>query len=49
MICGIVGSWGARCSYVKEHVPMAQWDVGSIPHCGPIEMFTIPASAPQLV
>ena len=27
---------------------MVQWVVGSIPHGGPIELFLVPASAPQL-
>ena len=32
-----------------DHSLMVQWVIGSIPHGGPIELFLIPASAPQLV
>ena len=28
---------------------MVRWVVGSIPHGGPIELFLVPASTPQLV
>ena len=28
---------------------VVQWVMGSIPQCGPIELFLVPASAPQLV
>ena len=28
---------------------MMRWVVGSILHCGPIELFLVPASDPQLV
>ena len=40
---------GTRCSSVAEHPLLVQWVVGSIPHGGPIELFFVPASAPQLV
>ena len=31
------------------YIIMVQWVIGSIPHGDPIELFLIPASAPQLV
>ena len=37
-----VASWEGRSLMVR-------WVVGSIPHGGPIELFLVPASAPQLV
>ena len=31
-----------------EHPLMVCWVIGSIPHGGPIELFLVPTSAPQL-
>ena len=41
--------WGAGRSSEVERLLMVRWIVGSILHGGPIELFLIPASAPQLV
>ena len=38
-----------RCSSVVDHLLMACWVIGSIPHGGPIELFPLPASVPRLV
>ena len=40
---------GARCSSVVRALAMLRWFVRSIFHGGPIELFLVPASAPQLV
>ena len=39
----------ARCSSIVEHPLRVRWVIGSIPHGGPIELFPVPASVPQLV
>ena len=38
--------WTTNSKKIKNN--MVRWDVGSIPHGGPIELFFFPASAPQL-
>ena len=40
---------GARCSSMVEHPIMVRWVFRSIPHGGLIDLFLVPASAPQLV
>ena len=40
---------GARDSSVVEHSLMVRWVVRSILHGEPIDLFLVPASAPQLV
>ena len=39
----------AICSSIVKYPLMMQWVVRSIPYCGPIELFLVPASALQLV
>ena len=46
---GLIITLGARCSSVVEHPLLVRWVVGSIPHCGLIKLFIVPASAPRLV
>ena len=38
-----------RCSYIIEYLRMVRWVIRSTPYGGLIELFPIPASAPQLV
>ena len=52
LLCGIcvVEYWPeTRCSSMIEHQLMMQWVIGSIPHGEPVELYLIPAYAPQVV
>ena len=40
---------GPRCSSVVECLFMVRWVIRSMPHNGPIELFLVPVSVPQLV
>ena len=39
----------ARCRSVVDYLCMVRWVMGLMPHDKHIELFLIPASAPQLV
>ena len=42
-------TYEARCSSLEERLQMVRCVVGSIPHGGPIELFVVLTSAPQLM
>ena len=48
-LVALFNSWELKPGSLVEHPLMVQWVAGSIPPAETIELFLVPASAPQVV